>query len=192
MHVRNKKKIVAIMGIVVIIICIVLVPVHKMLRKKWEKDRKEYLLKQQQLKQELEPFMEEAKKVMRGQKTETGEMALYNFSPDGYYENVSYIDADADIIVADIQGDKGTLVITYYIHRLDKTGECISSEDCDIMVWEIAKNETWELVNVPDPLGGDRERAEKLMKKMMEYGVVEYNENWILEYHEERMTEFKD
>lgn len=171
---------------VVLIVCI-----QKSQKKKWEEERREYLFEQQSIKKELEPLMEEARSVMRGQKTETGEMALYNFSPDGYYGNVSHIDADADIIVADIQGDKGTLVITYYIHRLDKTGECISSEDCDIMVWEIAKNGVWELVNVPDPLGGDRERAEKLMEKMMAYGVVEYNENWILEYHEEKMTEFK-
>lgn len=191
MDVLNKKIITGIVGIIVIMvvmICLLKKPVYKWRREKWNEKRKEYLMEQQRLKQELEPFMEDARKVMRGEVTATGELALYNFEPEDY-ENVTELDANAEIIVADIHGDRGSIVITYYIRRLNKNGKCISSESSDASVWIVSKTKEgkWKLEEDPDPIGGNREEAERLLKKMIEYGIVEYNENQMIEFYSDRM-----
>lgn len=154
---------------VVLIVCIQ--------KKKWEEERREYLFEQQSIKKELEPLMEEARSVMRGEKQEKRNfLKIYNFHQEGYKDVVD-IDADAEIVVADMQGEKGTLVVTYFIRRLNKDGEIVSWNECGGesvgTIWEIEKqgDGRWEIINIPYPEGGEdsMKEVEKLIEKFKKY-----------------------
>lgn len=164
----NKKSIIIVIIIVVLIVLLVLIQQ----RKKWEEEKKGYLSEQQTLKEELEPLMEETRMVMRGEKKATGVLALYNFERDGY-ENIADIDADVDIIVAEINGNEGTLVVEYHIHRLDDTGKEVSWNESLGTIWKIEKEKDsrWALVDIPYPEGGEdaMKEVEKLTEKLRMY-----------------------
>ena len=168
---NKKRKIVTTVAVMVFIVVLVAAGI-KIQKKMWEKEKKEYLAEQERLKQELEPFMEEARAVMRGEKTATGELAYYNFYQEGY-EDVTSIDADANIIVAEIHGDKGALVVEYHIEYLDKNEKRVSGGGSLGHVWKIEKAEdgSWVLVDIPHAEGGEEsvKEAEKLMKKLRKY-----------------------
>lgn len=163
----NKKSIIIVVIIVAIIVLLILIQRNQ--RKKWEEEKKGYLSEQQRLKEELEPLMEEARMVMRGEKMATGALALYNFEQDGY-ENIADIDVDVDIIVAEINGNEGTLVVEYHIHRLDDTGKKVSWNESLGTIWRIEKEKdgSWVLVDTPYPEGGEdaMKEVEKLTKKL--------------------------
>lgn len=151
--------------------------IYKSQKKKWEAERQYYLIEQQSIKKELEPLMEEARSVMRGEKQERENLLkIYNFHQDGYKDVVS-IDADAEIVVADMQDGKGTLVVTYFIHQLNKDGEIVSWDECGGesvgTIWEIERQEDgrWEVIDIPYPEGGEdsMKEVEKLVKKLKEY-----------------------
>lgn len=174
---NDKKNLIILSGLVTLTVCLLSIQLNTIRKEKWERDKKEYLFEQQQLKQEMEPLMKEAKEVMRGEKTATGELALYNFQGDGWYENIVSIDADVNIIVAEINGNKGSLVVEYYIHRFDKSGKKVSWSESDACVWHIAKeDDKWILAEVPDPIGGARDEARRLMTKMYEFGEIQIAE----------------
>lgn len=178
MRVRNKK--IVVLTTIIIFISSLLIVGMKIKKEKWKEDKRKYLLEQQMLKQELEPFMEEARNVMRGEKMGSGQMSYYEFHQEGY-ENVTAIEADANIVVAEINGDKGTLVVEYYINRLDKNGKKISWAGSVGSVWKIEKGEngSWALVDIPNSEGGEElvKEVEKLTEKMRKYGeAVPYDD----------------
>ena len=144
-----------------------------------EKNKREYMLEQLRCKEELEPLMEEARGVMRGEKMATDALEIYNFKKEGYYENVKEIDANANIVVADIKGNEGTIVVDYEIDRLNGNKKKISWAG-GLCIWNIykdTKNE-WRVARIPYPEGADEEVEEinKMMKKMFKYKMVD--DNW--------------
>ena len=122
--------------------------------------------------------MEEARSVMRGEKMATDELEIYNFKKD-LFEDVEELDADVNIVVADIKGNEGTIVVDYEIDRLNGNKKKISWAG-GLCIWNIykdTKNE-WRVARIPYPEGADEEVEEinKMMKKMYKYKMVD--DNW--------------
>lgn len=144
----------------------------------YEKNKREYMLEQLRCKEELEPLMEEARSVMRGEKMATDELEIYNFEKD-LFEDVEEIDADVNIVVADIKGNEGTIVVDYEIDRLNGNKKKISWAG-GLCIWNIykdTKNE-WRVSQIPYSEGGEEavQEINKMMKKMYKYKMVD--DNW--------------
>lgn len=115
--------------------------------------KKEYEKEQTRLKKELEPLMKEIQLIMKGEvfAEKKTPLALFNYSKESY-PDVIKIDADAELVEAELTGDEGNMTIKYEIEYYDINGECKMKANSLNQMIKIKKIDgKWQVIKIINP-----------------------------------------
>lgn len=142
MNVHSKIKLV--LGVLLVICTIMFVIfITDFLRKRYMQIQKK----------ELEPLMKEIQLIMKGEAfaEKKTPLALFNYSKESY-PDVIKIDADAELVEAELAGDEGTMIIKYEIEYYDINGECKMKANSLNQMIKIKKIDgKWQVIKIINP-----------------------------------------